>query len=343
MPMRRPEPLSYFSPRVGISFPISENSKVYFNYGHFVQVPATEAMFSTTADYFMPRIQWLGNAYLQFQKSYNFELGYDQNVYDWFQLHIGAFYKDYSDVESGYVFAHSDQTLVLESAVQREHREVRGLDIEIRKATGRFVTGYFNLNITQKSVSDLHVPGISDIPVLTDNPSIGIDGELRGVPRPLLEEITPYGRGIITLSAPENWGPRVWDYPILHKTKASFGLFYTGPQLVEHPDGSFREQHPDVKFYTIPRFSSNLRLSRDITVTDNLNLQLYLDISNLWVSKYRTAIPNSRDYYDDLYANGKTDRVGSEEVSDPNILRTESDVLYSGQHRTYILGVRITL
>ena len=55
--------------------------------------------------------------------------------------------------------------------------------------------------------------------------------------------------------------------------------------------------------------------------------------SNLVVSKYRTAIPNRRDYYDDLYANGKTDRVGTEEVSDPNILRTDSDVLFAGQHR----------
>ena len=48
-------------------------------------------------------------------------------------------------------------------------------------------------------------------------------------------------------------------------------------------------------------------------------------------------------YFEDLYANGKTDRVGSEEVSDPDILRTESDVLYAGKHRTYILGLRIRL
>lgn len=86
----------------------------------------------------------------RFQKSINFELGYDQNVYDWFQLHIGAFYKDYSDVESGIVFAHSDQSIVLESAVQREYREVRGVDLEIRKSVGRFLTGFFNFNITQK-------------------------------------------------------------------------------------------------------------------------------------------------------------------------------------------------
>ncbi len=289
-------------------------------------------------------MQWLGNSHLGFQKSYNFELGYDQNVKGWFQLHVGAFYKDYSDVVSGIVFAHADQSLILESAVQRENREVRGLEIELRKATGRFLTGYFNFSITQKSVSDLRVPpDISQIPIITDNPAIGLNGELRGIPRPLVEEITPYGSGVITLSAPENWGPRVWDYPILHKTRASFGLFYRGKELTEHPEESFRIQRPDVKFYRIPYFSSNLRLSRNFDLEDYFQFELYLDISNLWVTKYRSAIPNRKDYYDDLYANGKTDRVGSEEVSDPNILRTENDVLYSGRHRTYILGLRLML
>jgi outer membrane receptor protein involved in Fe transport len=343
VPLRKPSAKQHISPRVGFSFPITINSKVYFNYGHFVQMPATEALYSTTSDFGMPRVQWLGNPYLTFQKSINFELGYDQNVYNWLQLHVGVFYKDYSDVESGIVYAHSDQSLVLESAVQREYREIRGLDVEIRKSTGRFLTGFFNLNITQKSLSDLEVPNISQIPIITDNPTIGTNGELKGVPRPLVEEITPYGRGIITLSAPENWGPRLMDYPILAKTRASLGIFYRGKELTEHPSRDFREKHPDVKFYKIPYYHTNLRLSRKFDVMFNLESELYVDISNLWVSKYRSAIPNRSDYYDDLYANGKTDRVGSEEVSNKNILRTSSDVLYSGQHRTVIFGLRINL
>ena len=33
------------SPRVGISFPITINSKLYFNYGHFRQLPTPENLF----------------------------------------------------------------------------------------------------------------------------------------------------------------------------------------------------------------------------------------------------------------------------------------------------------
>ncbi len=341
-PTIKPQTSTYVSPRVGISFPITTNSKVYFNYGHFVQMPQPEAMYFSTAA-LGNRLQWLGDPTLTFQKSINYELGYDQNVFDYFQFHIGAFYKDYSDVESGIVYAHSDQSIVLESAVQRENREIRGLDIEFRRSYGSWVTGFLNFNVTQKSTSDLEVPNISQIPIITDNPSIGIGGELKGVPRPVISEITPYGRGVVTVRSPVNWGPRIWDYPILHKTAFSFGLFYTGARLVDHPDGNFRDAHPEVKFYTIPIFSSNLRISRNFQISDDSSMELFLDISNLFVSKYRTAIPNSKDYYDDLYANGKTDRVGTEEVSDPLILRTESDVLYAGQHRIFILGFRFNL
>ncbi|MEN8192802.1 MAG: carboxypeptidase-like regulatory domain-containing protein [Bacteroidota bacterium] len=342
-PKIKPDAQMHVSPRVGISFPITTNSKVYFNYGHFVQMPQPEAMYFSTAniDY---RLQWLGDPTLTFQKSINYELGYDQNIYDLFQLHVGVFYKDYSDVESGIVYAHSDQSIVLESAVQRENREIRGIDIEFRRSYGEWITGFLNFNITQKSTSDLRVPNISQIPVITDNPSIGIDGELRGVPRPLISEITPYGRGVITIRTPVNWGPRILDYPILHKTGFSFGLFYRGKEFTDaHLSDSFIDAHPDVKFYKIPYFSSNLRISRNFKISTLGDMELYLDISNLWVSHYRTAIPNWMHYYEDLYNNGKTDRVGSEDVADKNVLRTSSDVILAGQHRTYILGFRFNL
>ncbi len=334
----------HFSPRVGVSFPITEDSKVYFNYGHFVQMTQNEALYPTTLDGEKYRVQWMGNPHLNFQKSYNFELGYDQNVFDQFQVHIGAFYKDYSDVESGMVYAHSSQALITEWADQREYREIRGLDIEIRKKSGRFFTGFFNFNITSKSVSDLSVPGISQIPVITDDPALGVNGELKGVPRPEIVELVPYGRGIFVFATPRKWGPRLWNYPILHRTSASFSLNYTGPQYVRHPDRTFREQHPDVQFHTLPIISSNLRLGRDFDVGNGSSLKFYMDISNLWTSKYRYPPGGQagRDYYNDLYENGKKDQVGTDEVSDKRILRTHREVNYAGAFRSFIIGMRFT-
>ncbi len=130
---------------------------------------------------------------------------------------------------------------------------------------------------------------------------------------------------------------------MLHKTNVSFGLSYTGAQLVRHPDRTFRENHPDVKFHTIPRYGINMRLTRRFTVAENLNMEAYLDISNLWKSFYQN-VGLSKDYYDDLYANNKTDRVGSDEVSNKRILRSESQYHNSTQvPSTYVFGIRIKL
>ncbi|KAA3618658.1 MAG: TonB-dependent receptor [Calditrichaeota bacterium] len=341
---RKAEPRSYVSPRVGVSFPITEDSKVYFNYGHFVQMTQNEALYPTILDGEKDRVQWMGNPYLDYQKSYNFELGYDQNVFDQFQLHVGAFYKDYSDVESGMVYAHSDQSLVAEWADQREYREVRGLDIELRKKSGRFLTGFFNLNITSKSVSDLNVPGISQIPIITDDPNLGTNGELKGVPRPIIEEIVPYGRGYFVFATPRNWGPKLQNYPVLHRTSASLSIFYTGPQFVEHPDEEWRNQHPNVQFHTLPRISTNLRLGRDFDLKKGASLRFYMDISNLWVSEYRFPPGGEAGklYYSDLYENGRKDEVGTDKVANKDILRTHREVNYAGEYRSLIIGMRFT-
>ena len=114
----------------------------------------------------------------------------------------------------------------------------------------------------------------------------------------------------------------------------SLGLFYTGPELREHPDETFRTQNPDVKFYTIPYFTSNLRISKAFNMLSDAQFEIYLDISSLISSKFRNI--GGSDYYNDLYNNGNTDKVGSEDVSNPLILRTESDNIYRGNYNVFV-------
>ncbi len=342
-PKVRPAAKTYISPRIGVSFPLTESSKIYFNYGHFVQMPPNEGLYSTTLDGGRPRVQWMGNIFLDFEKTIAYELGYDHSINNQLQLHVGAYYKDYNDVVNGMVYAHSNQSLIMEWPDQRAYKEIRGIEFEIRKPYGRWITGFLNFNITKKSQADLRVPRFgSCCPIVTDDPQVGINGELKGIPRPDITEIAPYGRGVITLHAPEGFGPKLGGISILGGTRASLQVFYQGPQRVEHPNRKFRLERPDVVFKTIPYFSSNLRVSRTFDFK-TMNMEVYLDISNFIVSKYRNLPsygPAREDYFNDLYENGKTDKVGSEDVSDPLLLRTESKVLYRGELRIWVLGVR---
>jgi len=343
-PKVRAKPLVYLSPRIGIAHPLTENSKIYFNYGHFVQECPTEAMYSSVLDYARPRMQWLPNSQLSWQKTIAFELGYDHNIRDWLQLHVGAFYKDYHDQVSGMVYAHSDQSLIVEWASQRENREIRGIEIELRKAIGRYVRGWINYNWIKKSVIDLSVPNLSQIPIITDDPTVGVHGELFGVPRPIIPFIAPNARGVITFSLPEGWGPRIGKYSLFGNTYLSFLLYYQGGAQRKHPNRQFRDAHPDVRFKELDRYWANMRLGRYFKLF-GLNGELYVDVSSIFHTKYRYP-PGGKageDYYDDLYFTGRLDKVGTDKVSDPLILRTESDNVYWARLKTVIFGLRLSL
>lgn len=343
-PTIRAKPKLYVSPRVGISHPLSSRSKIYFNYGHFVQMPKSEVLYHVLVDHSMPRIIFMGNPDITFPKTIAYELGCDIGVSDFFQLHVGAFYKDYSDYESGMVYAHSDQSLVLEWYDQNNYKEIRGIEIELRKTVGRFITGWFNYNYIKKSEADLEIPNLSDIPIITDDPNIGRNGVLWGVPRSIVSQIQPNARGVITFSAPAGWGPKLKNYSLLGNTNLSFQVFYQGGGEHEHPRGSFRDAHPDVRFKNLDQYWANMRLSRLFRI-NSLNIELYMDASNILHTKFRYT-PGGRsreDYYDDLYESGRLDEVGTDKLTNPEILRTESDNVYWAKLKTFIFGLRVNL
>ena len=103
------------SPRLGVSFPITENSLLHFNYGHFLQMPPLDQLFEL--GYFRPiyivdgmrannvdhfpsadgdpeRVVGFTNAPLKPAKTIMFEVGFKQNFGDLAVLDITAFYKD---------------------------------------------------------------------------------------------------------------------------------------------------------------------------------------------------------------------------------------------------------
>ncbi len=87
----------YVSPRVGISFPITENSKLYFNYGHFRQVLRPFDVFGIRQSR-NSGIDVLGNPSHPMMQTVAYELGFDQNLFDQYLLRISGFYKDIRDV-----------------------------------------------------------------------------------------------------------------------------------------------------------------------------------------------------------------------------------------------------
>jgi outer membrane receptor protein involved in Fe transport len=94
------------SPRIGVSYPITTKSSLFFAYGHFYQMPQLGQMFSN-ADYsVLATLQAssekdygvLGNPDVKPEKTIQYQFGYKQQLKEWLGLDLTLFYKDISDL-----------------------------------------------------------------------------------------------------------------------------------------------------------------------------------------------------------------------------------------------------
>ncbi|MFI5370724.1 MAG: TonB-dependent receptor plug domain-containing protein, partial [Candidatus Eisenbacteria bacterium] len=93
------------SPRIGVSFPITPRSGVYFAYGHFYQLPALGIAFSN-ADYnILSDLQAsgitygiMGNPDIKPEKTVQYQGGYKQAITDDIGIDLTLFYKDIRDL-----------------------------------------------------------------------------------------------------------------------------------------------------------------------------------------------------------------------------------------------------
>jgi hypothetical protein len=102
------------APRLGVSFPITENSKLRFNYGHFYQRPSWSKLLGFPTSWYdsdpygsvrMDQWQgWYGQPDLGYERTIQYELGFTQSLFDLLRLDFVAYYKDASNLTR---FSHS--------------------------------------------------------------------------------------------------------------------------------------------------------------------------------------------------------------------------------------------
>jgi outer membrane receptor protein involved in Fe transport len=89
-----------WSPRVGISFPITDRGIIHFSYGHFFQIPPFRYLYTNPAfKYsFASGDPTYGNADLNAQRTVTYELGLQQQLADNVSFNLTGFYKDVRDL-----------------------------------------------------------------------------------------------------------------------------------------------------------------------------------------------------------------------------------------------------
>jgi len=210
------------SPRVGISHPVTENSKIYFNYGHFYQKPYTRNLYAVRAR----EAAWgypvhVSNVNLDWPKTVAYEVGYDHNLFDILLLHVAGYYKDNTN-ETGIIQSYSYTGAIrLANYVNNQYSDIRGLEFRIDKRWGRFFTFWANYNYMVRSwgVSGIGTWYEDVLKMREEEKNVSIRAREQ---RP---HARPRARININLHTPYRWGPVIagfrplesWTCDLLHE------------------------------------------------------------------------------------------------------------------------------
>lgn len=140
-----------FSPRVGVSFPVTETSKLFFNYGHFRQMLNPQNLYVIRQD-FAGGINYVGNPRHPMPKTVQYELGYEHGLFDQYLIRMTGYYKALSDQTRNVLFQSADNLVNYYIGLPFQYEDIRGFEITLEKNRGRWFRGL--INYTYMSTKD---------------------------------------------------------------------------------------------------------------------------------------------------------------------------------------------
>lgn len=136
------KPKTYLSPRVGISFPISETGAFRVAYGHFTQMPAYSRMFQNPVDVNTNQGRLMGstvgNPNLMPEHTVNYEMGLQQQLNQFVGLDINLYYKNVRNLLGLEILATSDGTEYFRT-VNRDYGLIKGGTIALVTRSSGFL------------------------------------------------------------------------------------------------------------------------------------------------------------------------------------------------------------
>lgn len=96
--LRMADAKNTFSPRLGISFPITDQGIIHFSYGHFYQLPPYSFLYANPTFEDNVAIPTFGNANLNPEKTVTYEIGLQQQLTETVAFNVTAFFKDVRDL-----------------------------------------------------------------------------------------------------------------------------------------------------------------------------------------------------------------------------------------------------
>lgn len=264
------------SPRLGVSFPVSRLSKLYFNYGHFRSVPDSDQLYVIRAFSVGGQITQIADPNNPLPRTIAYELGYEQSFFDQFTARIAGYYKDVSLEPRLVTYSSRDGRVIYDRTEANSYGDIRGFEFTLSKSRGRFLRGFVNYTY------DVRQSGYFGFRTIFENSTTQREQEesdalrraasSRPVPR-------PYARLNVDLFTPDDFGPSIAGVSLLGGWRTSFlgqwrdgGSFTWGDNGVAAPGVVNNVEIRD-------RWALDLRFQREFQVAGR-EVSFYADVYN---------------------------------------------------------------
>jgi outer membrane receptor protein involved in Fe transport len=283
------------SPRLGISHPVTENSKLFFNYGHFMQMPSYETVFNVTRSS-TKKLNALGDANLPLAKTISYELGYDHSLFDnQLLIQAAAFYKDVSDQQLTVTY-YGIQDISYTKTTGNGYGDIRGFELTLKKPMGRWWNGFANFTYQASKNGQFGRAQVYQDPSQQARYDQATSNLYQNRPIP-----QPYARVNLSFFTPSDFGPQTagigfmndWMVNVLFDWQKGAFVTWNPKQIAAI---TFNLRSTDMTNLT-------LRISKKFAMR-KFDVYLFADVNNTLNTKflsYYGTINSFSDYQDQIY------------------------------------------
>jgi len=259
------------SPRIGVSFPVTESSKFYFNYGHFRSNPPYYSMYLYRYRYDKNGLYDMSNPNLDPPRTISYELGLTSNIYGDYIVKISGYSKDVTGQHGEVNYKSVTGGIDYDTWANNEYEDIQGVELNITKEGASWLTGWVNFNYMLKKSGLVGKELITNSTFEDDQEGLYAGQESRALPIPKFNANislrTPHFKrgGFLKKQILGDW------------TFTFYGEWKAGSYFTWNPLNKLHEsdnmQWPDYKML-------DLKINKNFKVF-GFESSIYADISNL--------------------------------------------------------------
>ncbi len=284
-----------FSPRVGVAFPVTEYSKLFFNYGHFRQMPTPENLYLIRRFSDNNQVTFMANPNNPLPKTVAYELGYEHSLFEQYLIRLSGYYKNVTDQITSVTYISRDTKVNYALAVPNSYEDIRGFEVTVSKNRGDWITGFLNYTYMVRSTGRfgyrLQYESAADQRNYERSNRETDIYQTKPIP-------APYARGSVDFFTPVDYMTDVelGGVSLLNEWKLNLtaswvaGDYFTWTGGGSKPGIQYNVQYKD-------NYNFDMRLSKNFKIL-SANVQMFMDIQNLFNIKNfsRYGYTDGKDY-----------------------------------------------